>query len=102
MAELDMAVGEAYVCTITFDDDLSAATLAFAVAKFAGDVPVITKAHADFDVTNAADGIVRFNFTASDLALPGQFVGQFKAYYSATKIIKSLPLISIEIAGAVV
>ena len=102
MAELDpMSTGEAYVATITFGDDLSAATLAFAVAESPGDVPIITKVHADFDMTNAADGIVRFNFTAADTKTPGQFVGQFRAYYSAVKIIKP-PLVRIVIEPAVV
>lgn len=96
-----MSVGEAYVATITFGDNLAAATLAFAVAESPGAVPIITKVHADFDVAQAAAGIVRFTFTATDTSIPGQYVGQFKASYSASKIIKP-DLVSVEIKPAVV
>lgn len=101
MARLDMFVGEAYTATITFGDNLVAATLAFDVAESPGAVPIIRKVHSDFDITQAAAGIVRFTFTASDTGQPGLYVGQFKAFYSPSKIIKP-DLVSVQIKAAVI
>lgn len=87
--EIDVKQGEIKTITYTYDDslDVSGATMSFA-ATADRDVGVIafSKSHGDFDMTNAATGIVTFVLNATDTATSGTFLAELKATFSATSL----------------
>lgn len=65
--------------------NLSTATLTMSVkAKLSDTTAAFTKSDSDFDKTDAADGIVTVNFSASDLATVGSYVADIKIVFSAS------------------
>lgn len=67
--------------------DLSSATMSF-VAKADRDdtTAAFSKEHADFDMTNAATGLVLFTLDNADTATAGTFAGEVTATFSATSL----------------
>lgn len=85
--DIDMKVGEEKVVSIQYADslDVSGATLSFAAKRdLDDDAAIFTKANADFDVTNAATGLVTFEMDDTDVISPMTLVGECIATFSAT------------------
>jgi hypothetical protein len=87
--DLELQKGEEKIITITYADslDVSGATMSF-VAKWDLDdtTYAIEKEHADFDMTNAATGIVTFELDNTDTATAGTLSGECTATFSATSL----------------
>lgn len=85
--DLELVVGEEKIITITYADslDVSGATLSFAAKRDLDDsATVFTKVNADFDVTNAATGIVTFEVDDTDVTEAMTLIGACVAEFSAT------------------
>lgn len=85
--DLEMKVGEEKTITITYADSLniSGATFSFAAKRdLDDDDAVFTKENADFDVTNAATGVVTFEMDDTDVTSAMTLIGECIATFSAT------------------
>lgn len=85
--DIEMKVGEEKTVTIIYADslDVSGATLSFAAKRdLDDDSDIFTKVNADFDVTNAATGIVTFEMDDTDVTSPMTLIGECIATFSAT------------------
>lgn len=85
--DIDMKVGEEKTISIQYADslDVSGATFSFAAKRdLDDDAAIFTKDNADFDVTNAATGLVTFEMDDTDVTSPMTLVGECIATFSAT------------------
>ena len=85
--DMELKVGEEKTVTITYADslDVSGATLSFAAKRdLDDDATIFTKENADFDVTNAATGIVTFEMDDTDVTTAMSLVGECTATFSGT------------------
>ena len=85
--DIEMKVGEEKTVTITYADslDVSGATFSFAAkADLDDSSTVFTKENADFDVTNAATGIVTFETDDTDVTTAQTLIGECIATFSGT------------------
>ncbi len=87
--DVELKQGEEKTVTITYADslDVSGATMSFvAKADLDDTADQITKDHADFDMTNAATGVVSFDLDNSDTATAQTLIGEVSAVFSATSL----------------
>jgi hypothetical protein len=85
--DIDVKVGEEKTVTITYDDslDVSGATMSFAAKRdLDDDSAIFTKVHGDFDMTNAATGVVTFEMDDTDVTSVMTLIGECIATFSAT------------------
>ena len=85
--DIEMKVGEEKTVTITYADslDVSSATLSFAAKRdLDDDDTVFTKVNADFNVTNAATGVVTFEMDDTDVTSAMTLIGECIATFSDT------------------
>jgi hypothetical protein len=85
--DVELVVGEEKTITITYANslDVSGATMSFAAKADLDDSDtVFTKVHADFDMTNAATGVVTFEMDDTDVTTAQTLIGQCTATFSGT------------------
>lgn len=85
--DLELIVGEEKIITITYANslDVSGATLSFEAKRDLDDSStVFTKENADFDVTNAATGVVTFTVDDTDVTSAMTLIGTCTATFSGT------------------
>lgn len=85
--DLELTVGEEKKITITYADslDVSGATMSFAAKRdLDDDDAVFTKVDGDFDMTNAATGIVTFEMDDTDVTEAMTLIGECVATFSGT------------------
>lgn len=85
--DLELTVGEEKLITITYEDslDVSGATMSFAAKRDLDDSDtVFTKVHGDFDMTNAATGVVTFEMDDTDVTETMTLIGECVATFSGT------------------
>lgn len=82
-----MKVGEEKTASIQYANtlDVSGATLSFAAKADLDDISaVFTKVNADFDVTDAATGLVKFEIDDTDVTEAQTLIGECTATFSST------------------
>lgn len=85
--DLELKVGEEKTVTITYANslDVSGATFTFAAKRdLDDDSAIFTKVTADFNVANAATGIVTFEMDDTDVTSPMTLIGECIATFSGT------------------
>lgn len=101
--DIEIKQGEEKTITLTYADslDVSGATMSFvAKADLDDSDDIITKVHGDFDMANAATGIVTFDIDNTDTATAQTLIGECTATFSATSLDRST-YITIWIKGSV-
>lgn len=91
--DIELKQGEEKAITFTYAEslDVSGATLDFVAKADIDDADdVITKVNADFDVTNAATGIVLVDFDDTDTATAQTLIGELTATFSGTSLDRTL------------
>lgn len=95
-SKISVKKGEAKTITFTVTSagvavDLTGATLSFvAKAEKSDSVGAISKAHADFDRSDVATGVVKVTLSATDtLVGEGTYYGELEMKYTAANIKKS-------------
>ncbi len=96
MTTITMKQGEGKTLVFTVSDadgviDVSSATLTYTIKIKKSSVSyVLQKDHADFDVTNAATGIVKCTLSETDTDLsPRLYYSELKVWFSTTSVEKS-------------
>jgi len=96
MADVSLLKGEEKTITITYEDslDVSSATMTFAMKYDLDDsTALVTKAHGDFDMTDAATGIITFDLSDSDTDQdPGIYLGEVRAVFSSSSADLTRPI----------
>lgn len=95
MSGIKIKQKEAKTLTFTIKDsdgaviDVSSATLTFIVKSGMEGTLIFTKDDADFDKTDAANGVVSVVLTTTDTDRTGTYIGELKTHFSDTNIDKS-------------
>lgn len=87
--DIELTQGEEKTITFTYADslDVSSATMSFAAkTDLDASAAAFSKSHDDFDMTDAATGIVTFDVDSTDTANAGTFLAELKATFSETSL----------------
>ena len=87
--DIELKQGEEKRVVITYTDspDLSAATMSFVAKWDLDDITyAIEKEHADFEMANAASGVVSFELDDTDTAIAGTLSGECTAVFTGTSL----------------